>query len=311
MADLILHHFDWSPFAEKARLALGLKHACWRSVLVSMVPPRPNLEPLAGPYRKTPVLQIGADIYCDTRMIACELERRLPAPSLFPGGNQGLSLALSRFSDTSLFEPGAILSMTVNKEVPETVLADRRQLFTFIGPEHTAAAVPQLLSTLRANGALLDSQLGDGRPFLLGTEAGWADLTCYFPLWMALTFFPMEAARLNLGPRLEAWLARVAAIGHGERAEIDAEAALTVAREATPEPGRGVDADDPLGLQAGERVGVAPTDYGRAAVIGDLVTLDVSEVAVLRTHPRVGAVVTHFPRTGYRIDRERDLALAH
>lgn len=307
MPDLILHHFDWSPFAEKARLALGIKHARWRSVQVSMVPPRPALEPLTGAYRKTPVLQIGADVYCDTRMIAAELERRMPAPSLFPGGNRGLSLALSRFSDTSLFEPGAILSMTVNKEVPEPVLADRRQLFTFIGPEHTTAAVPQLLSTLRANCALLDSQLGDGRPFLLGAAPGWADLTCYFPLWMAQTFFPAQAASLTLGATLEAWLARIAAIGHGERAEIDAEAALKVALEATPDIGRGVDAEDPLALQAGERVGVAPTDYGRAAVVGELVTLDVSEVAVRRTHPRVGEVVTHFPRTGYRIDRERDL----
>ena len=306
MPDLILHHFDWSPFAEKARLALGLKHARWRSVQVSMVPPRPDLEPLAGAYRKTPVLQVGADIYCDTRMIARELERRVPEPSLFPDGNEGLSLALSRWSDTSLFEPGAIVSMTVNKDVPEAVLKDRRQLFTFIGPEHTAAAIPELLSTLRVNAALLDRQLGDGRAFLLGDAAGWADLTSYFPLWMAQTFFPQQTLQLTLGPRLEAWLARVAAIGHGERTEIDAEAALAIAHAAIPLAGRGVDAADPLGLSAGECVAVAPTDYGRAAVVGELITLDVSEVAVRRDDSRVGEVVNHFPRTGYRIDRARD-----
>ena len=304
MPDLILHHFDWSPFAEKARLALGLKHARWRSVQVSMVPPRPELEPLAGAYRKTPVLQIGADIYCDTRMIACELERRLPGPSLFPGGNAGVSLALSRWSDTSLFEPGAIVSMTVNKDVPEAVLADRRQLFTFIGPEHTAAEIPDLLSTLRVNAALIDRQLGDGRPFLLGTEPGWADFTSYFPLWMAQTFFPAETVKLTLGSRLEAWLARVAAIGHGERTEIDAPTALEAARAATPLAGRGVDPDDPLGFSAGERVAVAATDYGRAAVVGELITLDVSVVAIRRADPRVGTVVNHFPRTGYRVSRE-------
>ena len=32
MPDIILHHYDMSPFAEKIRLALGLKGLPWRSV---------------------------------------------------------------------------------------------------------------------------------------------------------------------------------------------------------------------------------------------------------------------------------------
>ncbi len=63
-----------------------------------MIMPKPDLMPLTGGYRKTPVLQIGADIYCDTRLIARELERRFPSPTLFPGGNRGLSLALTHWS---------------------------------------------------------------------------------------------------------------------------------------------------------------------------------------------------------------------
>ena len=86
MTDLILHHFDWSPFAEKARLALGLKQLDWASVQIPMIMPKPDLMPLTGGYRKTPVLQIGADIYCDTRLIARELERRLPLPYFVSGG---------------------------------------------------------------------------------------------------------------------------------------------------------------------------------------------------------------------------------
>src|SRR5689334_19212590 len=31
--------------------------------------PRPELMPMTGGYRRTPVLQIGADIYCDTQLI--------------------------------------------------------------------------------------------------------------------------------------------------------------------------------------------------------------------------------------------------
>ncbi|MEI6459953.1 MAG: glutathione S-transferase N-terminal domain-containing protein, partial [Pseudomonadota bacterium] len=95
MSDLILHHFDLSPFAEKVRLMLGLKQLSWRSVEIPMVMPKPDLVALTGGYRKTPVLQIGADVYCDTRLIARELERRYPSPSLFPHGGGALVEALS------------------------------------------------------------------------------------------------------------------------------------------------------------------------------------------------------------------------
>ena len=97
-----------------------------------MVMPKPELMPLTGGYRKTPVLQIGADIYCDTRLIARELERRFPSLPSFPDGNRGMALALSHWSDTALFEPGAGLSMAMTTQVPEEVLADRREFFTFM-----------------------------------------------------------------------------------------------------------------------------------------------------------------------------------
>ncbi|MDH3509928.1 MAG: glutathione S-transferase N-terminal domain-containing protein, partial [Gammaproteobacteria bacterium] len=66
MTDIILHHFDLSPFAEKIRLALGFKNLSWRSVQIPLIMPKPDLTALTGGYRKTPVMQIGADIYCDT-----------------------------------------------------------------------------------------------------------------------------------------------------------------------------------------------------------------------------------------------------
>ena len=37
MPDPILHHYDLSPYAEKIRLALGLKGMAWRSVQAPMV----------------------------------------------------------------------------------------------------------------------------------------------------------------------------------------------------------------------------------------------------------------------------------
>ena len=301
MSDLILHHFDYSPFAEKVRLAFGLKGLAWRSVQIPMIMPKPDLVVLTGGYRKTPVLQIGADIFCDTRLIARELEHRFPAPTLFPDGNRGLSLALTHWSDTALFEPGAGLSMALTDQVPEAVITDRKQFFTFMNFERLREDVPHMLSQLRGNLALLEAQLADGRAFLLGAKPGWADIASYFPVWMARTFFPAAAPMLDSYARVTASANRVKAIGHGQRTDIDAAAALDIARDSQAAPGKGVDPDDPLKLAAGTRVSVSPDDYGKVPVTGELVTLTLEEVAVKRSDPRVGEVVTHFPRLGYRI----------
>src|SRR5690242_305033 len=237
MTDLILHHFDWSPFAEKARLALGLKRLAWQSVQIPMILPKPDLMPLTGGYRKTPVLQIGADIYCDTRLIARELDRRYPTPPLFPGGNRGISLALSHWTDTAFFAPGAALSMALAKEVPEAVVADRKLFFNFMDFSRLEQDVPHMLTQLRANAALLEDQLADGREFLLGGEPGWADITAYFPLWMTRAFVPGADAVLAQNTHTAHWEARVREIGHGRRLDIEASVALTIAQAATPEPG--------------------------------------------------------------------------
>ncbi len=303
MPKLILHHFDYSPFAEKARLLLGFKHLSWSSVQIPMVMPKPELMPLTGGYRKTPVLQIGADIYCDTRLICRELERRFPSPTLFPGGNRGMALALSHWSDTALFEPGAGLSMAMTTQVPEEVLADRREFFTFMDFSALAGEVPHLSTQLRANAYLFEEQLADGRPYLFGEQCGWADITSYFPLWMAHTFVPSAERLLAAHARTHAWEARMRAIGHGERTDIGAAEALAIARSAAPEAGRGVDREDPLALATGDVVSVTPADYGKVPVTGMVVTLDAEEVAVQREDGQVGTVVTHFPRIGYRITR--------
>src|SRR5690348_16998844 len=86
MTDIILHHYDTSPYSEKVRLGFGLKGLAWASVELPQIMPKPNLTALTGGYRKTPVLQIGADIYCDSQLIMRELERRYPTPSFYPAG---------------------------------------------------------------------------------------------------------------------------------------------------------------------------------------------------------------------------------
>lgn len=303
MAELILHHFDLSPFAEKVRVMLGLKRLAWRSVEIPLVMPKPGLTALTGGYRKTPVLQIGADVYCDTRLIAVELERRFPTPTLFPDGNRGLSLALSAWSDRAFFDPGAGLSMGLNKRgLPEEILKDRKAFFNFMDFDVLEQEIPYLTTQLRAQADLVEQQLADGRLYLLGNAPGLADINAYFPVWMARGHVPTAGEILKRCARLAAWEERMRAIGHGSRSPMDVADAHAIARGATPEPGAGVDPDDALGLVVGQRVAVTPDDYGKVPVHGELVTLALHEVAVRRSAPEIGTVVVHFPRIGYRVE---------
>ena len=84
MSEIILHHYPESPFAEKIRLILGFKRLRYRSVVIPMMLPKPDVIALTGGYRRTPILQIDSDIYCDTALIAEVLERIQREPTLYP-----------------------------------------------------------------------------------------------------------------------------------------------------------------------------------------------------------------------------------
>src|ERR1700686_462267 len=100
MADeIILHHYDNSPFSEKARLLFGLKELAWRSVIQPTIMPKPDLVPLTGGYRRIPVMQIGADVYCDTQVILAEIAARAGGVPLEP-----LGWAISLWADRLLFQ---------------------------------------------------------------------------------------------------------------------------------------------------------------------------------------------------------------
>ena len=303
MTAIILHHFDISPFAEKIRLALGIKDLAWRSVQIPIVMPKPDLTALTGGYRKTPVMQIGADIYCDTQRIARELEQRHPTPALFPGQSAGLALALAAWSDKVFFQPGAGLSMGTNAEIPQPILDDRKAFFNFMDFDSLDDNLPHLYGQLRAQAAWVDRQLADGREYLINDAPSWPDVLAYFVVWMARANIADVSPLFSPFQVMAAWEERMAAIGHGERSEIDAEEALAIARESEARSAVQVDADDPLGLAPGVAVTVAPDDYGVVPVAGELLRLTMDDIAIRRSDPRAGEVVVHFPRVGYRVQQ--------
>ena len=300
MTDIILHHYDTSPYAEKVRTGLGLKGLAWASVELPQIMPKPNLTALTGGYRKTPVLQIGADIYCDSQLIMRELERRHPSPSFYPAG-RGAADALAWWAEKTMFLPAVSIAFAKRPEVlPKGFLEDRAKFSgRNIDPVAMLAAVPNQLDQLRAHCDWLDQTLADGRSFLQGPAVGLADLAAYHPLWYLRQNFGRTAAPLDGFPRLLTWGERIAAIGHGDRSQMSAQQALDVARDATSIASASADPRDPIGRKPGQRVTVTPDDTGRDPVVGELVSSGVHEIVIRRSAPAVGEVCVHFPRAGF------------
>lgn len=297
---ILLHQYDSSPFSEKVRVCLGIKQLAWAAIDQPVIMPKPDLLALTGAYRRIPVMQIGADIYCDSVLIVRELERRFPSPSLFPTGSTGLDQALAQWTDRSFFQAAVgVIFGGLGEKVDPAFRADREKLSGApFNPEAMAAAVPYMAAQLRSHAALVSDQLADGRAFLTGDRPGLADANAFYNLWFVRSFHaPAADAFLDL-PGLAAWYDRVVAIGHGDRGAATREDAIAAARDATPAPASVDPADQAL---AGRTVTVAATDYGRDPVAGRLVGSSPHHWSIARDDGRAGSVVVHLPRLGFAL----------
>lgn len=310
MHELILHHYPTSPFAEKARLMLGFKQLSWRSVMIPPVMPKPDLTALTGGYRRTPVLQVGADIYCDTALIARRLDAEKATPALFPEGQEFNAATLAQWADSVLFlnavslvfqpESMALRFAQVPKEFVQAFSKDRAQLFangsvSRISLEQAKNEWPALMARLQQQLAREDGE------FLFGAAPSVADFAVAHCLWF-LRATPVTAQLVDDYPEVHAWLGKVLGVGHGSSSELSSEDALRIAREAEPAPVPDEVFSDPNGFREGQQVAIAAVDYGADPVEGELVFAGAEELILRRTDDRAGVVQVHFPRIGYRIE---------
>ena len=301
MSGLILHHYDFSNFAEKARLMLGFKGLAWRSVEQPPILPKPKLAPLTGSYRRIPVLQDGADLWCDTRQIARELERRVPSPTFFPAATAGAAEAVAWWAEHQFMRPVALFVSGINADhMPAGLHEDRARLHGLPPPsiEAVRAAATRNLHLVRPQIKWLADMLADGRPYLLGDVPCIADFAAYHVVWFFRGRKIDCRAELAPYPALLAWRDRMAGIGHGTRIDIEPDEALEVARTAQPAASRASQPQDG-DPRPGERARVRPADNAKDWVDGEVLFVDAHEVALLRHDPKVGEVAVHFPRLGY------------
>jgi len=302
---IILHQYQRSPFSEKVRLALGLKGLSFYDVTIPARLPKPELMPLTGGYRRTPVLQVGADIYCDTLAILRQIERMHPAPSLFPAGTEAVATALGAWIEKASFVPAIGLVRAVSEApLDPAINKDRQAFFGFaIDKPAMVAQLPVFLQRLTLHIDWLRHMMADGRNFLLGDQPGAADLAAFHPLWfIRQNGGPVAGAALPGLAALRAWYERVAGFGHGRPIPLPAADALGIAAAADP-----ASLDDPPsalpGFQLGDEVSVTPDDTGRDPVRGTLLAASRDTIVLGRTDPVVGRVNVHFPRAGFDVVR--------
>ncbi|KYF62793.1 glutathione S-transferase family protein [Sorangium cellulosum] len=300
MAEIILHQYPLSLFAEKIRRILAYKKVAWRSVEQPMMAPKPDLTPLTGGYRRIPVLQIGADVYCDTACIARRLEELQPEPACFPAGQSGLAAMIEDWADHR-FMAQVVPPMVVElfPVLPPGILEDRAAMSPALIKEAIFGAAPHALSQARLSFDRLEGQLRE-RPFLLGDAFSIADAACFHPVW-----FLKQSARLfaeiEARPALAAWFARIEGFGPGDARPMTPAEALAIARASEPADVAGGEIARGEELRPGDAVTIAADDHGPEESRGVVARISASEITVRRRDPAVGEIALHFPRAGYRI----------
>jgi len=303
MSELVLHHYATSPFSEKVRLVLGMKSLSWRSVKAPIIMPKPDVVALTGGYRRTPFMQIGADIYCDSLLMCRVIDRLAPEPPLYPRDSAGLAEVFAQWADSTFFWTA----------VPYTMQVGAAELFAGAPPEYLkafgadrAAMMPSLRRAPPHDGAAalgaylrrIEAMLADGRRYLFGSAASIADFSAAHSIWF-MRRSAASAAMLDACPAIGSWFTRVAAFGHGESTPMESADAIALAAGTKSHAAASV--PEGAGLSAGDAVTVIASDYAHDEIAGVLVGLDGEEVVIARDDARAGRVHVHFPRIGFHV----------
>jgi glutathione S-transferase len=277
--------------------------------MIPPIMPKPDLLALTGGYRKTPVMQVGADIYCDTALICDVLEHVQPDPPLYPPHLKGVSRVFAQWADSTLFWAAMAYNLQPKgaahvfaKAPPEAAKAfgeDRKAMSANLVRLRPADAASAYRSYLRRI-----AHMAEEHDFLFGTEPCVADFATYHALWYTRVQVPVLADVLAATPAVGEWMDRIAAIGHGGMEKFNSGDAVTVANAAGPMPAGGnllIDSafQDDHGIPLGSRVTVTAESFGPEPTEGVLLAATRTHYTLQREDPRAGVVHVHFPRVGY------------
>ncbi len=270
--------------------------------------PKPDLVALTGGYRKTPVLQQGNHIYCDTRLIARVIDNQSPHESVYPEALSLTANTIAQWADQQLFSIAVALAFSpagfaaFSQGVPEKFVdaflierAKMREGATGLSMEADTA-----LALLTIYLQQMNQQLQKKGPYLCGEPLTIADLSVYHCLWFINNNDGVRPL-LEGYEQIQTWQKTMSSIGHGSTTMLDAEAAINIAKSADKAVFSNEDFVTVGAIAQGTEVSITPTDYGIVPVVGELVVSKVDELAIKRIDERAGEVYVHFPRLGYKV----------
>jgi glutathione S-transferase len=300
--EIILHQYVNSPFSEKIRKIFAYKKVAWRSVEQPVIMPKPKLTPLTGGYRRIPVLQIGADVWCDSGIIVRKIDEMFPEPSLYPPGLEAAARTFNMWADRRLFwSTTPVIFEKLGATIGREFIEDRSKMMKGANFAEIGMLAPDARNQLRAFLDMLDRQLA-GQPYLLGNSFSLADAACFHPVWF-LRAEPTAFGFVQRCKNLLRWFERIDTMGAGTVKPMEPDEALTIAREGAPATPEAADPGDPNGLHLRDQVTVTPDDYGFDPVGGTVVASSAYEIAIERYDQTLGRIVNHFPKIGFRIAR--------
>jgi glutathione S-transferase len=298
ISPFILYHYPASPYAEKVRLLAGYLAVSWQSVEVPIQPPRDQLAILAGGYRRIPVMQCGADIFCDTAVICDEVISRADR-DLASCSEAASALATRAEADVffaairqgSQLKTAIGLTMMLGFKGMRAFAKDRASFARGHGP---AAQTPDVARSVFSSFLRDLDQTLASQSYLGGDEPCLSDFCCYHPIFLAQGFKSIKESVLPA--RVKAWMARMAGFGWGQYTAISSDEAMVAAKSQEPRALPEASADHP---DVGQWVTVTPLDTGRVPVTGTLVSKSETRIIVARRSEDVGMCHVHFPASGF------------
>jgi glutathione S-transferase len=249
------------------------------------------------------VLQIGADIYCDSQNIAQAIDQSAAPHRLFPDQTYGMAMMISNWAETTLFDLSVRLVLThALGKVPEEFIRDRGSLY--FEPNWTEAslraALPSVMHELRASLGFVEAHLGATEGvYLAGHQPCYGDAAIGYICWFLRGRWDGGAALLANYPALCALEAALDQLGDGQPQDLNAEAALAIAKAAKPQSPIGI-IDSASSLAIGQSVMIRPKgETADPDVVGRLRYCDGIRISIDHSHEQVGDIAVHFPVIGY------------
>ncbi|CAO2657780.1 Nn.00g039060.m01.CDS01 [Neocucurbitaria sp. VM-36] len=319
----ILFHYPPSIYSHRVLWYLWLRGIPYDECIQPPVMPRPDLAAINVGYRKIPIVAIGKDIYCDSRLIISKLESLYPDSPLAPStlAEAGVRKLFENYTvDGGIFgnavkvmpywTDSGLLQNKVFLDDRQTLMGGRRMT-----AENMKAGRPDGLQNLRQAFDLLETTfLADGRDWILGTkEPSLADIDAVWPFeWLIVDRYmreclPEASFNAKIYPKTYGWVKRFMDFvekkkaTHPKPATLDGGAMSQRVLRATSS----VDyiasvEDDPLDVKSGDEVEVFPSDYGQMGKsAGTLIGLTTDEVVIRNTK----GLHLHFPRWNFSIKK--------